>query len=144
MINTRRMCKEDVLQVAAIEKESFSEPWSAQAFFDALDDSVFMYMVAEYSGEIVGYCGLYKVLEEGNITQVAVREDMRGRGVAGKLLQDFMQNGESVGISAYTLDVRVSNRAAIRLYEKCGFVTECVRKNYYSLPDEDAYIMWKR
>jgi len=69
---------------------------------------------------------------------------MRGRGIARELLQDFMQNGNRRGIDAYTLEVRVSNRSAIRLYEACGFVTECIRKDFYSLPKEDAYIMWKR
>ena len=101
-------------------------------------------MVAVQGKEIVGYCGMYQVLEEGNITQVAVRSDMRGKGIARKLLQDFMQNGKKRGVCAYTLEVRVSNTNAVRVYEACGFETECVRKDFYAAPKEDAYIMWKR
>ncbi|MBQ8527331.1 MAG: ribosomal protein S18-alanine N-acetyltransferase [Lachnospiraceae bacterium] len=144
MIDIRMMRKEDVPKVALMESEYFSEPWSEGAFSDALDKSRYLYMVAEESGDIVGYCGLYQVLDEGNITQVAVRKDMRGRGVGRKLLQDFMQKGCEKGIVAYTLEVRVSNQNAIRLYEVCGFETECVRKDFYACPTEDAYIMWKR
>jgi len=109
-----------------------------------LDKKEYFYMVAAQAGEVVGYCGMYKVLDEGNITQVAVREDVRRQGIAGKLLQDFMQNGKDCGVNAYTLEVRVSNQSAIRLYEACGFIKECVRKDFYSAPKEDAYIMWKR
>ncbi len=144
MIEFRRMMKADVKQVAQMEKEYFSEPWSEQAFHEALDKKEYLYMVAVRDDEIIAYCGMYQVLDEGNITQVAVRDDMRGRGIAGRLLQDFMQIGKSNGVEAYTLEVRVSNQDAIRLYETCGFVTECVRKDFYSAPKEDAYIMWKR
>lgn len=144
MVEFRPMKKEDVLQVAEMEKQYFSEPWSEQAFLDALDKEEYFYMVAVKEHAVIGYCGLYQVLEEGNITQIAVHEDMRGRGIGEKLLQVFMQNGDARGMDAYTLEVRVSNSSAIRLYEKCGFVTECVRKDFYSLPKEDAYIMWKR
>jgi len=144
MIEYRRMEKADTPQVAQLEKKYFSEPWSEQAFAEALDKKEYFYMVAAQAGEVVGYCGMYKVLDEGNITQVAVREDVRRQGIAGKLLQDFMQNGKDCGVNAYTLEVRVSNQSAIRLYEACGFIKECVRKDFYSAPKEDAYIMWKR
>ena len=144
MIEIRCMQKEDVPEVARLEAEYFSEPWSGQAFLDALEKKEYLYMVAVQGKEIVGYCGMYQVLEEGNITQVAVRSDMRGKGIARKLLQDFMQNGKKRGVCAYTLEVRVSNTNAVRVYEACGFETECVRKDFYAAPKEDAYIMWKR
>lgn len=144
MIEFRAMRRGDVPQVAAMEKKYFSEPWSEQAFFDVLNKREYFYMVALNAEDVIGYCGLYQVLEEGNITQVAVREDMRGRGIARMLLQDFMQKGKESGIDAYTLEVRVSNKSAIALYEACGFVTESVRKDFYTMPKEDAYIMWKR
>lgn len=144
MIEIRRMQKKDVAQVAQMEKEYFSEPWSVQAFLEALDKKEYLYMVAAEGEEVVAYCGMYQVLDEGNITQVAVRNDMRGRGIARRLLQDFMQTGKRSGVDAYTLEVRVSNQGAIRLYEFCGFMTECVRKDFYAAPKEDAFIMWKR
>lgn len=144
MIEIRRMQKEDVPQVAQMEEEYFSEPWSARAFHEALDKKEYLYMVAVDGKEVVAYCGMYQVLDEGNITQVAVRSDMRGKGIARKLLQDFMQIGKTKGVAAYTLEVRVSNQSAIRAYEACGFETECVRKEFYTSPKEDAFIMWKR
>ncbi len=144
MLEFRLMKKEDVPCVARMEEEYFSEPWSVKAFEDALDKKEYLYMVAVEGQEVVAYCGMYQVLDEGNITQVAVRSDMRGRGIARKLLQDFMQKGQEKGVGAYTLEVRVSNQGAVRAYEACGFVTECVRKDFYASPREDAFIMWKR
>lgn len=144
MVKIRCMQKEDVPEVARMEAEYFSEPWSGQAFLDALDKKEYLYMVAVMGEEVVAYCGMYQVLDEGNITQVAVRSDMRGMGIARVLLQDFMQTGKERGVSAYTLEVRVSNENAVRVYEACGFETECVRKDFYAVPKEDAYIMWKR
>lgn len=144
MVEFRLMTKDDVKQVARMECEYFSEPWSEQAFKEALDKKEYFYMVAAQEEEVFAYCGMYQVLDEGNITQVAVRENMRGQGNGRKLLQDFMQKGKRNGVNAYTLEVRVSNQKAIALYEACGFVTECVRKDFYSAPKEDAYIMWKR
>lgn len=144
MVEFRRMQKADVKQVARMEQEYFSEPWSERAFLEALDKKEYFYMVAVQGGDVVAYCGMYQVLDEGNITQVAVRDDMRGQGIARRLLQDFMQSGRTNGVDAYTLEVRVSNQSAICLYEACGFVTECVRKDFYAAPKEDAYIMWKR
>lgn len=144
MVEFRLMKKEDIPCVARMEEEYFSEPWSEKAFEDALDKKEYLYMVAAEGQEVVAYCGMYQVLDEGNITQVAVRSDMRGRGIARKLLQDFMQKGQEKGVGAYTLEVRVSNQRAVCVYEACGFVTECVRKDFYALPREDAFIMWKR
>lgn len=144
MVEFRLMKREDVPCVARMEAEYFSEPWSEKAFEDALNKKEYLYMVAAEGTEVIAYCGMYQVLDEGNITQVAVRSDMRGRGVARKLLQDFMQTGKNQGVDAYTLEVRVSNKSAIHVYEACGFVTECVRKDFYEFPKEDAFIMWKR
>lgn len=144
MVEIRPMKERDVEQVARMEDECFSEPWSAQAFTDALNKEEYLYMVAAEETDVLAYCGMYRVLDEGNITQVAVRSDRRREGIGERLLKDFMQNGKKLGVSAYTLEVRVSNPGAIRLYERCGFVTESVRKGFYDFPKEDAYIMWKR
>ncbi len=140
----RCMTGEDVSQIALMEQEYFSQPWSEQAFLDVMNKNEYLYMVAIEGAEVIGYCGMYRVLEEGNITQIAVRSDKRGRGVARKLLQEFMQEGKKRGVETYTLEVRISNTNAQRLYETCGFVTECIRKDFYALPKEDAFIMWKR
>ena len=91
MIKFRPMQKEDVAAVAQMEQEYFSQPWSERAFFEALEKEEYFYMVAEEEGRVLAYCGMYRVLDEGDITQVAVRSDVRGRGIGRRLLQDFMQ-----------------------------------------------------
>lgn len=144
MIRIRRMEPEDVEQVLAMEEAYFSVPWSRQALMEAVTGKQTLYMVAEEERKIVAYCGMYCILGEGDINQVAVHETKRGLGIGKRLLQDFLQEGEKIGLNSFTLEVRVSNRAAIRLYESCGFSVEGVRKNFYAKPTEDAYIMWKR
>lgn len=144
MYKIRPMTSEDALQVSELEQKYFSEPWSRQAFLDALAQTSYTYMVAEEMSEVIGYCGMYRVLDEGNITQVAVREDRRRSGVAQQLMQELVNCGVKLGVTAYTLEVRVSNDGAIRLYETCGFKKESIRKDFYTSPKEDAYIMWKR
>jgi ribosomal-protein-alanine N-acetyltransferase len=136
----------DVEQVFLMEQAYFSMPWSRQALMEAAVGNQTFYMVAadEAKQKIIAYCGMYCIMNEGDINQVAVHEDYRKMGIGKKLLQDFMQQGAQRGIDAYTLEVRVSNTAAIRLYEACGFIIEGKRKNFYEKPVEDAYIMWKR
>ena len=146
MILIRQMQTSDVAQVSEMEKSYFSVPWTTQALEEITDNQSAFYMVAmdDRSCEVVGYCGMYCILGEGDINQVAVKEACRGKGIGRKLLQDFMQEGIKRGIQTFTLEVRASNAAAIRLYESCGFQIEGTRKNFYDKPREDAYIMWKR
>lgn len=142
----REMMLSDVEQISAMEEAYFSMPWSKQALSEAAAGDQTFYMVAEdmADGRIVAYCGQYCIMGEGDINQVAVHEAYRRQGIAARLLQDFMQESEKRGIHSFTLEVRVSNTAAIRLYESCGFQIEGTRKGFYDKPKEDAYIMWKR
>lgn len=144
MIVIRAMIPEDVVQVSDMEKQYFSMPWSRQALMEAVTGKQTLYMVAAEGEEVLAYCGMYCILDEGSINQVAVRADKRGLGIGKRLLQEFMQKGWEIGIRSYTLEVRVGNLSAIGLYESCGFVKEAVRKDFYQSPKEDAYIMWKR
>lgn len=146
-INIRRMTPADVPVVAALEKKCFSMPWSEKAYLETLANENALYLVAESSGagkQIVGMCGVLDILGEGDISNVAVEEGFRRQGIAKKLLQELLIQGESRGINAFTLEVRATNKEAIGLYEKFGFVSEGVRKNFYENPKEDAFIMWKR
>ena len=140
----RLMKEEDVPQVAAIEREAISPPWSEQSCLESLVLPHTLFLVAETEGEISGYCCCYRSLEEGEITNVAVRRKLRGRGIGEALLRELFRIGASEGIEAYTLEVRVSNETAIRLYGKLGFESAGIRKNFYEKPREDACIMWKR
>lgn len=144
MISYRRMKAEDVPTVSRLEEETFSMPWSAESFLHMIDREDAAYFVAEEDGKILGGCGLLLIAGEGNITNVVVAPQARRRGIATGLLTYLLSEGDRAGLNAYTLEVRVSNAAAIGLYEKLGFVSEGIRPNFYEKPREDAVIMWKR
>jgi ribosomal-protein-alanine N-acetyltransferase len=144
MIEIREMCLKDLPEVARIEKGNFSRPWSEQAFADSLKQDCTRYLTVVCDGQIVGYCGYLQSFEEADITNVAVEEKSRNLGIGNAMLQELMRQGEERGITAYTLEVRKSNQAAIHLYEKLGFEQVGIRKNFYDLPTEDAVIMWRR
>ena len=143
-LRIRRMEERDVQQVAAIEAESFSLPWSEQAFRDSLAMYHTIFLVADLEGRIAGYCGCYQSLEEAEITNVAVKQELRGKRIARELLQELFRVGTAQGVFAYTLEVRVSNTPAIHLYESLGFENVGIRRDFYEKPTEDAMIMWRR
>lgn len=141
MIQIRKMCAADVEAVAALEKQIFSQPWSRQGFLDALERMDTIFLVADADGEVAGYIGMYMALDEGEITNVAVAPQMRCRGVGNLLVAALREEAVQRGIVCVILEVRVSNVSAIRLYEKNGFVHSGIRRGFYELPREDAYIM---
>ena len=140
----RKLTEEDVESLSAIESASFSMPWSAEDFAALLTRDYCVYYVAEVDGEVAGCCGMTNICNEGNIDNVVVAEKFRGQGIATALLERLLEEGNSLGVTAYTLEVRVSNASAIHVYEKLGFVSEGIRPNFYEKPTEDANIMWKR
>lgn len=140
----RKLTEEDVEPLSAIESASFSMPWSAEDFAALLTRDYCVYYVAEVDGEVAGCCGMTNICNEGNIDNVVVAEKFRGQGIATALLERLLKEGDSLGVTAYTLEVRVSNASAIHVYEKLGFVSEGIRPNFYEKPTEDANIMWKR
>ena len=140
----RPMEERDIAQAARIEAESFSTPWSAEAFRKSLALDYTIFLTAEWEGRVAGYCGCYVSLEEAEITNVAVKEELRGRGIARALLLELLRQGEDRGAKAFLLEVRAGNAPAIRLYEGLGFEREGLRRNFYEQPREDALVMWKR
>lgn len=144
MLEIREMQTGDLERVAEIEKSIFSMPWSAKGFADSMEQDCTLFLTAVWDGEIAGYCGMFQSFDEADITNVAVAEKSRGRGIAQAMLKELMKKGKERGIAAYTLEVRVGNAAARRLYEKLGFETAGIRRNFYEKPVEDAVIMWKR
>lgn len=140
----RRMQAEDVAQVAANEARCFSSPWSENAFRDALTKEDVIYLVAEVDQKVVGHCGVMKILDEGEITNVAVLPEYRGCKLGQQMLSELLMAGERIGILDFTLEVRCGNAAAIHIYEKAGFVSAGIRPDFYDRPREDALIMWKR
>lgn len=140
----RKLQDSDIEDLSAIEAASFSMPWSPDDFRDLLSREYCFYLVALVEGQIAGSAGLTNLCNEGNIDNVVVAESYRGRGIATALLQELISQGESQGIEAFTLEVRVSNTVAIHVYEKLGFVSEGIRPRFYEKPVEDALIMWRR
>ena len=144
-VTVRKMKKEDLDRVSQIEKECFSTPWSRDAFEDMIDNEAALYMVAEDNGYIVANCGVIVAAGEGDICNVAVDPSYRKRGIAKLLLTRIMEEAsKNMAVYAFTLEVRISNKAAISLYEKLGFVNEGIRPGFYTSPKEDAVIFWKR
>lgn len=138
----RQMEAEDLEQVYSIECSSFSRPWSRESFQQSFSNQQNLYLVAEENGTILGYCGLWGIVGEGEITNVAVDYRFRGRGVGEAILRELIRQGGLIGIESFTLEVRLSNLSAIHLYHKLGFRDTAIRKNYYEAPVEDALIMW--
>jgi ribosomal-protein-alanine N-acetyltransferase len=138
------MCEEHLDQVEAIEKESFPTPWSRRAFAgELLQNDFAYYIVALHEDVVIGYGGMWLILDEAHITNVAVRADYRGQGIGLALMLEIIRNAVIRGVKSMTLEVRPSNNAARHLYQGLGFVDKGVRKRYYSDNNEDAIIMWK-
>ncbi len=144
MIRYRQMTPEDVPVISKLEEEAFSMPWSPEDFRQMIEKEDARYYVAEEDGELLGGCGVLLIVGEGNITNVVIKPEARNRGIGTGLLQYLIEEGYREGLNAFTLEVRVSNQAAIHVYEKVGFVSEGVRPHFYEKPTEDALIMWKR
>ncbi len=144
MVIYRRMTPEDVPFISKLEEETFSMPWSASSFLEMISKEDARYYVAEEDGRILGGCGVLMVAGEGNITNVVIAPASRNRGIGTAMLQHLMMEGDKEGLTAYTLEVRVSNVVAIHVYEKLGFESVGVRPGFYEKPVEDALIFWKR
>ena len=129
-------------EVAELERVCFSVPWSRNMLKEELDNALSALLVAlDDDGRVVGYAGVQVILDEGYITNVAVRPECRRRGVAAQLLKVFLDFAQGNKLAFLTLEVRESNHAAIILYGRHGFRSVGRRRNYYEHPREDAIIM---
>ena len=134
--------REELLpQIQRIEQQSFSVPWTETMLRLQLEPDSHVFLTAEADGDVVGYVGLMYVLDEGYISNVAVRPDCRRRGVADALLCALEARARALLLSFLTLEVRESNAPAIALYEKRGYRVAGRRRNYYEKPTEDALLM---
>lgn len=140
----REMLPKDLDQIVNIEKICFSLPWSKTSFENELKNEFAYYQCAEVSGKIAGYMGMWRIVDECHITNVAVLPEYRNQGIAGKLIQKMVEICKCSEISTMTLEARVSNQPAINLYKKFGFFSVGKRPNYYIKPVEDALIMWRK
>ncbi len=140
-IKIEPMREEDVEAVAAIEKTSFSDPWPIESFRSELHNNLANYLVARLEGTLIAYIGAWLMLDEVHITTLAVTENHRRRGIASRLVEKLIAEARPRGACFLTLEVRPSNKAAIRFYEKFGFTVLGRRKRYYI--NEDALVMTK-
>ena len=138
----RRMRLEDVDAVTEIERATFARPWSRESFRQEMErNKAARYLGALQDGRIVGYAGAWIILDESHITNIAVAEKERGKGIGRRLTEALMQYISNLGAAYATLEVRVSNERAQHLYKSLGFVSVGKRKRYYEDNGEDAYLM---
>lgn len=139
----RPMIMDDLEVIMEIEAASFSTPWSLQAFKAELKDNEYArYFCLELDGKVSGYMGLWFILDEGHITNVAISPRYRGQHWGEFLMRSVMRKMVLEGMERMTLEVRASNSPAQSLYTRLGFSTAGVRKGYYADTGEDALIMW--
>lgn len=141
-MTVRRATIEDAKEIFAIEMECFSVPWSLDSIETELlnEDKKFYYVVEDANG-VVGYAGAWLVYDEGQITNIAIRPSARRQGFGAKLTSALIEECFKRGMHEIFLEVRIFNLSALSLYRKLGFTVKGMRKNYYSEPKEDAYIM---
>lgn len=139
----RAMKDEDLEQVTKIEKEIFSVPWSDKSFSDACNKENNVYLVCVVDNKVAGYCGMWTVLGEGNITNMAVAQEFRQQGIAKRLMTEMELRGRKLDVDTFFLEVRQSNIPAQKLYASMGYTQIGIRKRFYEKPVEDAIIMSK-
>ncbi len=141
--NILKLKNEDVLMVAEIEKECFSKPWSEKAIKAVINDDLSHFIVAKIGNEVVGYGGMYSVMGEGYIYNIAVKRKYRKFGIGTNIVNELVNYSKIKSLNFLSLEVRKSNTPAINLYSNCGFEKVGNRKNFYTNPLEDAIIMTK-
>ncbi|MGE6260595.1 ribosomal protein S18-alanine N-acetyltransferase [Heyndrickxia sporothermodurans] len=139
----RKATIDDIDGIMKVELQSFSLPWSREAFYNEFVKNHFaVYFVIEDRNKIIGYCGVWLVVDEAHITNIAILPEYRGQKLGELLLRSMMEFSIESGAKSMTLEVRVSNLIAQSLYKKLGFFEGGIRKNYYTDNQEDALVMW--
>lgn len=144
-VQIRSMSVKDIPEVMEIEKLSFSVPWSEESFRNEIESNMSArYMVVETGKTVAAYGGMWIILDEGHITNIAVHPDYRGRGLGNAIVEALLSAARQEKVRALTLEVRRTNIIAQNLYLKYGFEAVGIRPKYYADNGEDAIIMWKR
>ena len=136
--------KKYIDSILYIEELSFKDPWSRDSMEKELNNNFARYVVVTYNNEVIGYGGMWLILDEGHITNIAVAPKYRCIGAGKLILKSLIDICKKEKVNSLTLEVRISNTIAQNLYSKFGFISEGIRKNYYADNHEDALIMWKR
>lgn len=142
-IHIRKMQYSDINHVMEVEKSSFTSPWTKEIFYQEIEKNSYAhYFVVESNEQVIGYAGMWIVVDDAQITNIAIKPDYRGFRIGERLFQHIYQHAIQNGVKRLSLEVRASNYVAQRLYRKFGLVPGGVRKNYYTDNQEDAIIMW--
>ena len=138
-----RVCEEkDLPFVMELDREAFFDSWSRDTWQKELQNKIAVWIVEELEKQIVGYAGIWVVAGEAQVMRLAVKQELRNQGLGLALTRALLQKAWDAGADAVTLEVRESNMAAQKVYERCGFMSEGVRPNYYEDTHEGAVIMW--
>ena len=141
-MTVRRATIEDAKEIFAIEMDCFSVPWSLDSIeAELINQEKKLFYVIEDTEGVVGYAGAWLVYDEGQITNIAIRPSARRQGFGATLTRALIEECFKRGMHEIFLEVRISNLSALSLYRQLGFTVKGMRKNYYSEPKEDAYIM---
>jgi len=143
-IIVRKMEVADINSVVDIEENCFPIPWTKNTFLTELTkNKLAKYCVVEVDGVVAAYGGMWLVVDEAHITNIAVHPKYRGKGIGKKVVEGLIEEGHKINIYRMTLEVRRSNLTAQGLYKKLGFVLCGIRPGYYQDNEEDALIMWR-
>lgn len=142
-MNIRKMTLKDISEVAEIERLCFSHPWSEESIKDSFDNPCNHFYISEKENKITGYIGLSVIIDEGYILNVAVHPDYQGMGIGKELVKYVNDFAVENNLTFVTLEVRPSNEKAINLYTGFGFKKVGERKDYYSNPKENAFLLTK-
>lgn len=138
----RRMTEDDLDEIMELEVQLFRSPWPREEYIYELNDNPFSNLtVIEENGRIAAYCDWWIIYEQAQIATIGVAKDMQRRGLGQMMIDLIKKDAGMKGCDFVSLEVRVSNEPAIRLYEKNGFITVNIRKDYYKDDHEDAYLM---
>lgn len=125
-----------------LDREAFFDPWSRETWLREMRNPIAVWIVASTDNDIAGFAGIWNVAGEAQVMRVAVRKALRNQGLGLLLTQELINKAWESGAEAATLEVRESNAAARKVYERCGFVSGGVRPDYYEDTHEGAVIMW--
>lgn len=143
MVTVRRMNENDIDKVTEVERASYLTPWDFGTFKQEVNENPYAnYFVIEEDQRVFGYCGVWVIIDEAHVTNVAIHPDYRGQGYGEQLFRYACEEAIEKGAIQLSLEVRVSNTAAQHLYRKFGLVPGGIRKHYYSDNGEDALVMW--
>jgi len=142
LVRIEQMRREDIPRIMEIEKQCFSTPWHESAYLTELVNRSAYYAVGWVDDKIVGYSGMWVIIDEAHITTIGVDPTYRGKKIGEQIFIAMLEEAQRRGASRATLEVRYSNEVAQSLYRKYGFTPVAIRRGYYSDNNEDAIVMW--